>query len=94
LVGQVVGFGLAAGQALVDVQVGALLVAPGQFLLDAGAAQRQALGIVVIGGLTSSLLLTLVLVPVMFMWLGPKPKIRSTTDSHELPELSVSGAAT
>ncbi len=62
--------------------------------LDAGAAQRQALGIVVIGGLTSSLLLTLVLVPVMFMWLGPKPKIQSTTESHELPELSVSGAAT
>jgi multidrug efflux pump subunit AcrB len=41
--------------------------------LDTGAAQRQALGIVVIGGLISSLLLTLVLVPVMFMWLGPRP---------------------
>ncbi|MFY9719578.1 MAG: efflux RND transporter permease subunit, partial [Candidatus Cybelea sp.] len=40
--------------------------------LDPGAAQRQALGIVVIGGLISSLLLTLVLVPVMFMWLGPR----------------------
>ncbi len=47
--------------------------------LDAGAAQRQALGIVVIGGLISSLLLTLVLVPVLFMWLGPKP--RGTTDT-------------
>ena len=47
--------------------------------LDAGAAQRQALGIVVIGGLISSLLLTLVLVPVMFMWLGPKP--RGTTET-------------
>ncbi len=42
--------------------------------LDPGAAQRQALGIVVIGGLISSLLLTLLLVPVMFMWLGPKPR--------------------
>ncbi|HEY5340682.1 MAG TPA: efflux RND transporter permease subunit [Candidatus Aquilonibacter sp.] len=41
--------------------------------LDPGAAQRQALGIVVIGGLISSLVLTLVLVPVMFVWLGPKP---------------------
>jgi HAE1 family hydrophobic/amphiphilic exporter-1 len=41
--------------------------------LDPGAAQRQALGIVVIGGLISSLVLTLLLVPVMFMWLGPKP---------------------
>jgi len=27
--------------------------------------------VVVIGGLISSLVLTLVLVPVMFMWLGP-----------------------
>jgi hydrophobic/amphiphilic exporter-1 (mainly G- bacteria), HAE1 family len=42
--------------------------------LDPGAGQRQALGIVVIGGLLSSLLLTLLLVPVMFMWLGPSPK--------------------
>ncbi len=62
--------------------------------LDAGAGQRQALGIVVIGGLTSSLLLTLVLVPVMFMWLGPKPKLGSTKESPELPELSVAKAAT
>ena len=41
--------------------------------LDPGSAQRQALGIVVIGGLISSLVLTLVLVPVIFMWLGPTP---------------------
>ncbi|HTC29550.1 MAG TPA: efflux RND transporter permease subunit [Candidatus Acidoferrum sp.] len=41
--------------------------------LDPGGAQRQALGVVVIGGLISSLLLTLVLVPVIFMWLGPTP---------------------
>ena len=41
--------------------------------LDPGAAQRKRCGIVVIGGLISSLLLTLVLVPVMFMWLGPRP---------------------
>ncbi|HTU68907.1 MAG TPA: efflux RND transporter permease subunit [Candidatus Baltobacteraceae bacterium] len=41
--------------------------------LDPGGAQRQALGIVVIGGLISSLVLTLVLVPVIFMWLGPTP---------------------
>jgi HAE1 family hydrophobic/amphiphilic exporter-1 len=39
--------------------------------LDPGSAQRQALGVVVIGGLISSLVLTLVLVPVIFMWLGP-----------------------
>ncbi|HTV91459.1 MAG TPA: efflux RND transporter permease subunit [Verrucomicrobiae bacterium] len=41
--------------------------------LDPGGAQRQALGVVVIGGLISSLVLTLVLVPVIFMWLGPTP---------------------
>ncbi|HXW76597.1 MAG TPA: efflux RND transporter permease subunit, partial [Candidatus Eremiobacteraceae bacterium] len=36
-----------------------------------GSQVRQALGIVVIGGLTSSLLLTLVLVPVAYVWLAP-----------------------
>jgi HAE1 family hydrophobic/amphiphilic exporter-1 len=41
--------------------------------LDPGGAQRQALGVVVIGGLLSSLVLTLVLIPVMFMWIGPSP---------------------
>ena len=48
--------------------------------LDPGGAQRQALGVVVIGGLISSLVLTLVLVPVMFMWLGPtKPTAEAET---------------
>jgi HAE1 family hydrophobic/amphiphilic exporter-1 len=42
--------------------------------LDPGGAQRQALGVVVIGGLISSLVLTLVLVPVVFMWLAPTHK--------------------
>jgi HAE1 family hydrophobic/amphiphilic exporter-1 len=40
--------------------------------LEPGSEVRRSLGIVVIGGLTSSLLLTLVLVPVMYMWLAPK----------------------
>ncbi len=39
--------------------------------LDPGAATRQALGVVVIGGLASSLLLTLVLVPVAFVRFAP-----------------------
>ncbi|MBV8601289.1 MAG: efflux RND transporter permease subunit, partial [Candidatus Eremiobacteraeota bacterium] len=45
---------------------------------EAGSAVRQSLGIVVIGGLTSSLILTLVLVPIMYVWLAPKqlPKAR------------------
>ncbi|MDQ2908720.1 MAG: efflux RND transporter permease subunit [Candidatus Eremiobacteraeota bacterium] len=45
----------------------ALAIAP-------GSESRQSLGTVVIGGLLSSLLLTLLLVPVVFMWLAPKPK--------------------
>ena len=40
--------------------------------IDPGSETRRSLGIVVIGGLTSSLLLTLVLVPVAFVWLAPR----------------------
>ena len=39
--------------------------------LDAGSATRRSLGIVVIGGLTSSLVLTLVVVPIAFVWFAP-----------------------
>jgi multidrug efflux pump subunit AcrB len=45
---------------------------PLAFALEAGATERQALGIVVIGGLLSSLVLTLVLIPVLYLWLAPK----------------------
>jgi hydrophobic/amphiphilic exporter-1 (mainly G- bacteria), HAE1 family len=61
--------------------------------LDPGAGQRQALGIVVIGGLISSLVLTLALVPVMFMWLGPKPRKRDDVVARDLALLAASGAA-
>ena len=47
-------------------------MAPLALALEAGAAERQALGIVVIGGLLSSLVLTLVLIPVLYLWLAPK----------------------
>lgn len=40
--------------------------------LDPGAASRRALGIVVIGGLSRSLVLTLVLVPLFSRWIAPK----------------------
>jgi len=40
--------------------------------LEPGSTQRQALGVVVIGGLLSSLVLTLVLVPVAFVWFAPR----------------------
>jgi HAE1 family hydrophobic/amphiphilic exporter-1 len=62
--------------------------------LDPGAGQRQALGIVVIGGLISSLVLTLVLVPVMFMWLGPSPKAREDAVTRDLRVLALSGSVT
>jgi HAE1 family hydrophobic/amphiphilic exporter-1 len=39
--------------------------------LDPGSGVRQALGVVVIGGLISSLVLTLLLVPVAFCWFAP-----------------------
>jgi HAE1 family hydrophobic/amphiphilic exporter-1 len=39
--------------------------------LEPGSSVRASLGIVVIGGIISSLLLTLVLVPVMYVWLAP-----------------------
>lgn len=45
--------------------------------LDPGSSVRRSLGIVVIGGLISSLLLTLVLVPVAFIWFAP---------THPIPE--------
>jgi Cu/Ag efflux pump CusA len=49
--------------------------------LDPGSTAQRSLGTVVIGGLLSSLLLTLVLVPVVYMWLAPgppKPKAASS----------------
>jgi HAE1 family hydrophobic/amphiphilic exporter-1 len=54
-------------------------MAPLSLALEAGATERQALGIVVIGGLTSSLVLTLVLIPVLYVWLAPKTVARSAS---------------
>lgn len=39
--------------------------------LEPGSSVRSSLGVVVIGGILSSLFLTLVLVPIMYMWLAP-----------------------
>jgi HAE1 family hydrophobic/amphiphilic exporter-1 len=41
--------------------------------LDPGSVVKRSLGTVVIGGLTSSLVLTLVLVPIAFVWIAPGP---------------------
>jgi Cu/Ag efflux pump CusA len=40
--------------------------------LDPGSGSRSSLGIVIIGGVMSSLVLTLVLIPNMYMWIAPK----------------------
>ena len=59
--------------------------------LDTGAAERRSLGIVVIGGLTFSLVLTLVLVPIAYVWLSPKKLAASHSvdasdhDDHSAP---------
>jgi HAE1 family hydrophobic/amphiphilic exporter-1 len=50
--------------------------------LDHAVQSRRSLGIVVIGGLISSLLLTLILIPVVYMWVSPKrlrPRARWVT---------------
>ncbi|MGH7709468.1 MAG: efflux RND transporter permease subunit [Vulcanimicrobiaceae bacterium] len=49
-------------------------MAPLALALEAGSQTRRSLGIVVIGGLTSSLILTLLLVPIVFVWFAPKPR--------------------
>jgi len=46
--------------------------------LDPGSVAKRSLGTVVIGGLTSSLVLTLVLVPIVFVWLAPGPPAKNT----------------
>jgi HAE1 family hydrophobic/amphiphilic exporter-1 len=51
--------------------------------LDPASAAKRSLGTVVIGGLVSSLLLTLVLIPVVYMWIAPGPPKRPQAASAE-----------
>src|SRR6201987_5301883 len=44
--------------------------------LDPGSTSRSSLGIVVIGGVLSSLVLTLLLIPNIYIWLAPKEIVR------------------
>jgi hydrophobic/amphiphilic exporter-1 (mainly G- bacteria), HAE1 family len=53
--------------------------------LEPGSGQRQALGVVVIGGLLSSLLLTLVVVPVAFVRFAPQYRPRPEPIPAPLP---------
>ena len=57
--------------------------------LEPGSETRRSLGIVVIGGLTSSLLLTLVLVPVAFVWLAPRHPEPLDSDDSSIPAPTV-----
>ena len=52
--------------------------------LDPGSNARSSLGIVIIGGVTSSLVLTLMLVPVVYMWVAPK-EIKRPKDMRAFP---------
>jgi HAE1 family hydrophobic/amphiphilic exporter-1 len=46
--------------------------------LEPGAASRTSLAVVVIGGLLSSLVLTLFVVPIMYRWIAPKELVEET----------------
>ena len=48
--------------------------------LEPGSSGRASLGIVVIGGITSSLILTLLLVPIMYVILAPKNFVPTRRD--------------
>jgi HAE1 family hydrophobic/amphiphilic exporter-1 len=55
--------------------------------LDPGSAAKRSLGTVVIGGLTSSLFLTLLIVPIMFCWIAPGPKTADPPENEPRPSL-------
>ena len=52
--------------------------------IDPGSDRRRALGVVVIGGLTSSLVHTLFIVPIMYLWLAPRDAVRAHSLDEEL----------
>ncbi len=54
--------------------------------LDPGSSSRSSLGIVVIGGVISSLVLTLLLVPNVYMWVAPKDQPAPNGAAHRTPE--------
>jgi HAE1 family hydrophobic/amphiphilic exporter-1 len=71
---------------------------PLAFVLDPGAQAEASLGTVVIGGLSSSLLLTLLLVPVVYVAMAAKPRRAgddapiSTRRATEQPPIADAGA--
>ena len=56
--------------------------------LDPGSQAQRSLGTVVIGGLASSLLLTLLLVPIVYLKFAPPPRVeRRDTETSALPAI-------
>jgi len=60
--------------------------------LEPGSSVRSSLGVVVIGGITSSLILTLVLVPIMYVLLAPEHFVPSHGDAQSHGPAAVDGA--
>jgi hydrophobic/amphiphilic exporter-1 (mainly G- bacteria), HAE1 family len=58
--------------------------------LEPGAATRTSLAIAVIGGLLSSLVLTLFIVPIMYHWIAPKELVEETRLASDQPPPSSS----
>ena len=56
--------------------------------LEPGASTRTSLAIVVIGGLLSSLVLTLFIVPIMYRWIAPKELVEETRLASDPPNHS------
>jgi hydrophobic/amphiphilic exporter-1 (mainly G- bacteria), HAE1 family len=54
--------------------------------LDPGASSRSSLGIVVIGGVLSSLVLTLLLIPNIYMWVAPRDHPSANGVGHPTQE--------
>ena len=54
--------------------------------LDPGASSRSSLGIVVIGGVLSSLVLTLLLIPNIYIWVAPKDHPSTNGEAQPGPE--------
>jgi HAE1 family hydrophobic/amphiphilic exporter-1 len=54
--------------------------------LDPGSSSRSSLGIVVIGGVISSLVLTLLLIPNVYMWVAPKDHPSTNGEAHPRSE--------
>jgi HAE1 family hydrophobic/amphiphilic exporter-1 len=61
---------------------------------EPGGGQRASLAIVVIGGLLSSLVLTLVIVPIMYVWLALKELRQETKFADEQKRPPQQGGAT